>query len=117
MRTPRPLPPAMPTDFNVALLQMLTGSFAAGWLGREARLRLPSAAPYPDLQQPRWFGDQDIAGKTILLYADEGIGDSIQFIRYVPMVAARGARVVLAVEEALCTLLAPLADIADCVVK
>ena len=105
------------TDFNVALLQMLTGSFAAGWLGREARLRLPSAAPYPDLQQPRWFGDQDIAGKTILLYADEGIGDSIQFIRYVPMVAARGARVVLAVEEALRALLASLPGVAECVAK
>jgi Flp pilus assembly protein TadD len=105
------------TEFNVAMLQMLTGSFSAGWLGREARFRLPSPASYPDFRQPRWFGDQDIAGKTILLYADEGIGDSIQFVRYVPMVAARGARVVIAVEEALCTLLAPLADIADCVVK
>src|ERR1700752_1786801 len=62
------------TDLNVALLQMLTGSFAAGWLGREARLRLPSPIPYPDFREPRWFGDQDVAGKTILLYADEGLG-------------------------------------------
>jgi Flp pilus assembly protein TadD len=105
------------TDFNVALLQMLTGSFAAGWLGREARFRLPSPAPYPDFQQPRWFGDQDVAGKTLLLYADEGLGDSIQFVRYVPMVVARGARVVLAVEDSLRTLLAPLAGVAECVSK
>jgi Flp pilus assembly protein TadD len=102
------------TDFNVALLQMLTGSFTAGWLGREARLRLQ---PYPDFRQPRWFGDQDIAGKTILLYADEGLGDSIQFIRYVPMVTARGARVALVVEEALCALLASLPGVAECVSK
>jgi Flp pilus assembly protein TadD len=105
------------TEFNVALLQMLTGSFSAGWLGREARFRLPSPAPYPDFRQPRWFGDQDIEGKTILLYADEGLGDSIQFVRYVPMVAARGARVVVAVEEALRALLAPLPDVAECVAK
>jgi hypothetical protein len=105
------------TDFNVALLQMLTGSFSAGWLGREARFRLPSPAPYPDFQQPRWFGDQDIAGKTIVLYADEGLGDSIQFVRYVPLVAARGARVVLAVDDALRTLLAPLPDVTECVSK
>lgn len=105
------------TDFNVALLQMLTGSFAAGWLGREARHRLPSLTPYPDFQQPRWFGDQDIAGKTILLYADEGLGDSIQFVRYVPMVAARGARVVLVVEEALRPLLASFPGVAECVAK
>ena len=105
------------TDFNVALLQMLTGSFKAGWLGREARFRLPSPAPYPDFREPRWFGDQDISGKTILLYADEGLGDSIQFVRYVPMVAARGARVVLAVEPALRTLLASLRGVAECVAK
>ncbi|HLG83344.1 MAG TPA: tetratricopeptide repeat-containing glycosyltransferase family protein [Bradyrhizobium sp.] len=105
------------TDFNVALLQMLTGSFNAGWLGREARFRLPSPAPYPDFREPRWFGDQDISGKTILLYADEGLGDSIQFVRYAPMVAARGARVVLAVDDVLCTLLAAVPDVAQCVAK
>jgi Flp pilus assembly protein TadD len=105
------------TDLNVALLQMLTGSFNAGWLGREARFRLPSPAPYPDFRQPRWFGDRDISGKTILLYADEGLGDSIQFVRYVPMVAARGARVVLAVEDVLRTLLAALPGVAECVAK
>jgi Flp pilus assembly protein TadD len=105
------------TDFNVALLQMLTGSFNAGWLGREARFRLPSPTPYPDFREPRWFGDQDVAGKTILLYADEGLGDSIQFVRYVPMVAARGARVVLAVEEVLHSLLDSLPGVAECVAK
>jgi Flp pilus assembly protein TadD len=105
------------TDFNVALLQMLTGSFAAGWLGREARFRLPSPAPYPDFREPRWFGDQDVAGKTVLLYADEGLGDSIQFVRYALLVAARGARVVLAVDAPLCTLLAPLPGVAECVSK
>jgi Flp pilus assembly protein TadD len=105
------------TDFNVALLRMLTGSFAAGWLGREARFRLPSPVPYPDFREPRWFGDRDVAGKTILLYADEGLGDSIQFVRYVPMVAARGARVVVVVDEPLCTLLASLPSVAECVSK
>jgi Flp pilus assembly protein TadD len=105
------------TDFNVASLQMLTGSFAAGWLGREARFRLPSPSPYPDFREPRWFGDQDVAGKTILLYPDEGFGDCIQFVRYVPMVAARGARVVLVVEEPLRPLLAALPGVCECVAR
>ena len=105
------------TDFNVAQLQMLTGSFNAGWLGREARFRLPSPVPYPEFRKPRWFGDQDVAGKTILLYADEGLADCIQFVRYVPMVAARGARIVLAVDEVLRPLLAALPGVAECAAK
>jgi tetratricopeptide (TPR) repeat protein len=106
------------TDWNLALLQMLTGNFADGWAGREARFKLPSLpVVYPKFPQPRWSGDQDIAGKTILLYADEGLGDAIQFARYVPMVASRGARVVLAVEEALRPLLSGLPGVAQCVAK
>jgi len=106
------------TDWNLALLQMLTGNFADGWAGREARFGLPSLpVVFPEFPQPRWSGEEDIAGKTILLYADEGLGDSIQFARYVPMVASRGARVVLAVEQALRPLLSGLSGVSQCVAK
>jgi len=106
------------TEWHLALLQMLTGNFAAGWAGREARFRLTSlSGGKPKFSQPRWLGDRDIEGKTILLYSDEGLGDSIQFARYVPMVAERGARVVLYVQEAVRSLLSGISGVAECVSK
>ena len=65
-----------------------------------ARLR-PRESPARDFPQPLWLGDDDIAGKTILLHSEQGFGDTIQFCRYAPLVAARGARVVVEVEEPL----------------
>ena len=55
----------------------------------------------------RWHGE-DITGKTLLLHAEQGLGDTIQFVRYAPMAAARGARVILAVQPGLMRLLAGL---------
>jgi len=104
--------------WDLALLHLLLGNYAAGWAGREARFRLPSLpATYPKFQQPRWLGDGDIAGKTVLLYADEGLGDAIQFARYFPLVAAYGARVVLAVAEAVRPLLTGIPGAAECLSK
>jgi len=100
------------------LLQMLTGNFEAGWAGREARWRMPAlSARYPRISQPMWRGAQPIAGKTLLVYADEGIGDAIQFSRYVPMLAARGARVILVVEDAVHPLLSGLLGVTQCLPK
>src|SRR6185437_8755170 len=83
-------------EWNEALLQLLLGNFEAGWAGREARWKVPSLqlARY-NFSRPMWLGKEPIAGKTILIYHDEGLGDTIQFARYVPMVAAQGARVIL----------------------
>jgi Flp pilus assembly protein TadD len=104
--------------WDFALLQMLTGDFEAGWVGREARFDLPSVTiPYPSFHQPRWSGDEPVEGKTVLLYADEGIGDSIQFARYAPMVAERGGRVVLVVEKAVRALLSGMNGVAECLSK
>jgi tetratricopeptide (TPR) repeat protein len=104
--------------WDVALLNLLLGNFTAGWPGREARFRLPSLPViYPKFSQPLWLGEGDIAGQTILLYADEGLGDTIQFARYVPLVAARGARVILAVEEAVRPLLSGMSGITQCLAK
>jgi tetratricopeptide (TPR) repeat protein len=104
--------------WDLALLNLLLGRFAAGWAGREARFRLPSLpVSYPKFRQPVWLGKGDIAGKTILLYADEGLGDTIQFARYVPLVAGRGACVVLAVEQAVRPLFAGISGVAECLAK
>ncbi|MGA7807621.1 tetratricopeptide repeat protein [Bradyrhizobium sp.] len=98
-----------------ALLQLLTGNFEAGWLGREARWKVPSLTiARLDTPQPLWLGKGPIAGKTILILTDEGFGDAIQFARYVPMVAALGARVILVVSDALWPLFSGLAGVAQC---
>jgi tetratricopeptide (TPR) repeat protein len=108
------------TVWNLALIQLLTGSFVAGWAGREARWRNPelsAVANYLKLSTPIWQGEESIAGKTIVIGADEGLGDVVQFARYVPMLAARGAQVVLVVDKALCPLLAELPGVSICLPK
>jgi tetratricopeptide (TPR) repeat protein len=102
------------TDWNLALLQMLAGNFEAGWAGRESRWAKASPPPYPKFSRPMWLGHEPIEGKTILIHVDEGLGDTIQFARYVPMVAARGARVILVVERPLHSLLYGLPGVSQC---
>jgi Flp pilus assembly protein TadD len=104
-------------DWNLSLISLLRGDFEAGWAGREARWRRASTVVYPGFSKPRWFGEENIAGKTILICADEGLGDTIQFARYVPMVAQRGARVILVVEPPVYPLLQGLPGIAQCLPK
>lgn len=104
-------------DWNLALLQLLNGDFESGWRGREARWKVSSlgvAAVYPKFAQPMWLGEGNIEGKTILVCADEGAGDTIQFVRYAPMLAALGARVILLPQEPLYPLLSGLPGILQC---
>src|ERR1700744_3441957 len=96
---------------------MLTGDFERGWAGREARWRRANPGIYPKFSEPRWLGEPDIAGKTIVICADEGLGDTIQFARYVPMVVALGARVILVVEPPAQALLSGMPGIALCLRK
>jgi tetratricopeptide (TPR) repeat protein len=103
-------------DGVVSLAYLLTGNFEAGWPLHQARLKLP-AATYPKINLPMWLGDEDIQGKTILVAAEEGLGDTIQFVRYVPMLAERGARILLVVQDALYGLLSGLSDLSQCIPK
>jgi tetratricopeptide (TPR) repeat protein len=106
------------SDWNAALLHMLTGDFAAGWAGRETRWQIPSlSAGYPKFTEPMWLGQENIEGKTVLIAADEGLGDAIQFARYLPDVAALGARVILVVQDALHQLLSGMSGVAQCIPK
>ena len=103
------------TDWNLSLLYMMTGNFEAGWRLREARWNAPVlAVAYPKFEQKMWLGEDGISGKTVLIHADEGLGDCIQFARYVPDVAARGARVILVVAQAVHSLLSRLPGVAEC---
>jgi tetratricopeptide (TPR) repeat protein len=101
--------------YHLAHLHLLTGNFEAGWAAREARWEMPEfSTEYPKFSQARWLGKESIDGKTILVRFDEGLGDTIQFARYVPMLAARGARVILVVQDALCPLLSKLPGVSAC---
>jgi tetratricopeptide (TPR) repeat protein len=106
------------SNWNAALLHMLLGDFEAGWAGREARWKIASLShAYPKFTEPMWLGREDIEGKTILIAVDEGLGDAIQFARYVPDVAARGARIILVVHGALVQLLSGLPGVSQCIPK
>jgi hypothetical protein len=72
---------------------------------------------YPDLSQPAWLGEGPIEGKTILVFADEGLGDTLQFARYIPMLAARGAQVLLWVDDPLSSLLSGLSGVSRLLTK
>ena len=104
--------------WNLSLLRLVTGDFEAGWAGREVRWKgHMRPVCYPGFQEQMWLGQQDINGKTIIIFADEGAGDTIQFARYIPMLAERGARVFLVVEQALHPLLSDLPGLAQCLAK
>jgi tetratricopeptide (TPR) repeat protein len=92
--------------FVEALVRLSLGDFAAGWQGYEHRWATGALAPHRrNFGRPLWRGEP-LAGKTILLYAEQGYGDTIQFVRYVPLVAALGARVILEVQGVLARLIA-----------
>ena len=104
-------------EVNISLghLHLLLGDFESGWAGHEARRKIPSfSAPYPKFSEPIWLGKETIDGKTILVHVDEGFGDTIQFARYVPMLAERGARVILVVDGPAYPLLSNLAGVSQC---
>jgi tetratricopeptide (TPR) repeat protein len=87
--------------WNRSLALLAKGDLARGFAEYEWRKRRPGATDKREFTQPLWLGEGDIAGKTILLHAEQGYGDTIQFVRYAPMVAARGARIVLEVQPPL----------------
>ncbi len=95
--------------FNEALCRILRGDYDRGFEKYEWRWECAQGKQAKrDFTQPLWLGSDDIAGKTILLHAEQGYGDTIQFCRYVPRVAALGARVILEVPKALQGLMAAL---------
>jgi tetratricopeptide (TPR) repeat protein len=96
-------PDFVDAHYNEALCRLLSGDLRQGFEKFEWRWET----------EPLWTGAQDIAGKTVLLHAEQGFGDTIQFCRYAPLVAARGARVVLEVPEPLRALMAGLPGIAQ----
>jgi Tetratricopeptide repeat len=88
--------------YNASLVRLRLGDFAAGWPAYEWRWRKAEwAAMRRNFAAPLWLGVQPIAGKTLLLHAEQGLGDTIQFIRYAPLLAGCGATIVLECQPAL----------------
>ena len=98
---------------NLALALLMMGRLEEGWREYESRWEVEAmGAPAPVLPQPRWIG-QALHGETVLLYAEQGFGDTLQFCRYAPMVAAAGGRVLLVVPKALRRLMKTLDGVAE----
>src|SRR5580704_16959721 len=94
--------------WNQSLGLLLMGRFEPGWRQFEWRKRLKAPLGLRCYPQPLWRGDEDIAGKTLFIYWEQGLGDTIQFCRYAKIAAARGAKVVLSVQQSLIELLRQL---------
>ena len=94
--------------YNEAFAHLLDGRLEEGWPKYEWRFRGgDKTLRRRDVPQPQWNGE-DLAGRTILLHAEQGLGDTIQFCRYAPLVAARGARVMLEAPKSVLRLLSGL---------
>lgn len=94
--------------FNLALYQLLTGDLKSGFAEYEWGLRGDMRQPRRPFRQPRWRGE-DFRDRTLLVYAEQGIGDMLQFARFLPQVKARGGRVIFEVQQGLRPLLEGLA--------
>jgi len=93
------------SHFRLACLHLLQSDFAAGWLGYDKRWEMKEAkGKQRTFKQPTWDGSP-LQGKTILVYTEQGLGDSLQFVRYLPLLKEKGATVLLQCQPRLASLL------------
>lgn len=103
-------PDNVDAKWNLSLLNLLEGDYAAGWPLYESRQQRPT----PNLRRfpkPQWKGEP-LNGSSILLHAEQGLGDTLQFLRFVPLVVASGAQVVLDVPEQIVRLAGEMPGVA-----
>ena len=103
--------------WNRALALLALGRFKAGWEDYEWRFQCPEVVwqmGRRQLHKPQWDGGA-LAGKTVLVHAEQGFGDTLQFCRYLPMVAQQGGRVVFECPPELVTLMQGMSAIAQLV--
>ena len=100
-------PTAREPHFNKGIRLLQLGRFVPGWELHERRPVVDRAIA-AGISAPRLSGLDGIAGTRVLIYAEQGLGDTLQFCRYATLLQARGARVVLAVQDVLCRLLRSL---------
>jgi Tfp pilus assembly protein PilF len=94
--------------YNLAMALLARGDLAAGWEEHEWRWKTPQLIrTCRRFTQPQWRGEA-AEGRTLLIHAEQGLGDTLQFCRYAPLAAARGMRVILEVPKPLVRLLRDL---------
>ena len=92
--------------WNKALLKILMGDYEEGWkLYEYRRHRKEQKDAYPTYKQALWLGLEAINNKVLYIYPEQGLGDFIQFCRYVPLVEKLGAKVILSVPPQLYSLI------------
>jgi tetratricopeptide (TPR) repeat protein len=101
--------------YNASLRLLALGRLDAGLPGYEQRRGEDGRAPHRPYDQPLWTGDQPLGGKTLLIYAEQGLGDTLQFCRYARLAEDAGADVVLAVQPELTALVRSLSPTIRCV--
>ena len=97
--------------WNLALCYLLQGNLKDGFIEHEARWDRGEAGNNIEkriFDKPLWLGAENLEGKTIFIYGEQGLGDFIQFCRYVKLIARRGAQVILEVPEPLLDLMTDL---------
>jgi hypothetical protein len=102
-------------QYNRSLALLQVGDYTAGWLGYEWRWKNAAKLLLGDPRvfvQPLWQGGENLKGKHILIYCEQGLGDTLQFFRYVKLVASLGAEVIFEVQATLVSLLKNLPGIA-----
>ena len=107
------------SHYNLALTALKLGDYTTGWASHEWRWQAKSGPIYRErreFREPLWLGRESLAGKAILLYSEQGLGDSLQFCRYASLVAALGARVILEVPVPLVRILKTLQGVAEVIV-
>jgi tetratricopeptide (TPR) repeat protein len=94
--------------FNLGIALLLAGAVSNGWAEYEWRWRKKEKqSTLRRFAKPQWQGEE-VNGRTVLLHAEQGLGDTIQFCRYAALIAARGARVLLQIPRSLLRLLSGL---------
>lgn len=110
------LQPDMPdARKNRSLIWLLEGKLSEGWAEYEWRWKCPELPERPFVQ-PLWDGST-LSGKTILMHAEQGLGDTLQFIRYAPLVHQRGGRVIVVCQRPLISLLRRCQGVAQVVAQ
>lgn len=95
--------------WNKSIALLLNGNLESGWKLHESRWKRPEARKHlRSFPVPLWLGQQSLQSKTILLHAEQGLGDALQFCRYAKLVSSLGARTILEVPRALLGVLATL---------
>jgi tetratricopeptide (TPR) repeat protein len=92
-------------QFNLGIALLSQGRWAEGWMAYESRYRTTLLARQRrSSTRPTWDGHAPLEGRTLLVQAEQGFGDTIQFVRYLPMLRARGATVILQCPQPLVAL-------------